>query len=193
MSGMDPERGAGSVRGAGPVPGAYPGIRIGQGVDVHAFADDADRPLVLCGIEVPGGPGLAGHSDGDAGLHAIADALLGAAALGDLGSRFGVDRPETAGADSAALLAEVVADVAAAGWAVGNLDVTLVAQRPRLAPHREAMRARVAEVCHLDVGAVSVTFTTTDHLGAVGRGEGIVGLAVCLLVRSQGWATGLQG
>jgi 2-C-methyl-D-erythritol 2,4-cyclodiphosphate synthase len=167
------------------VSGVDAGVRIGQGVDVHAFSDDATRPLVLCGIEVPGAPGLAGHSDADAGLHAVADALLGAAALGDLGSRFGVDHPETAGADSAALLGDVVADVAAAGWAVGNLDVTLVAQRPRLAPYREAMRTRVAQVCHLDVGAVSVTFTTTDHLGAVGRGEGIVGLAVCLLVRSQ--------
>ena len=162
------------------------GIRIGQGVDVHAFGGDPDRPLVLCGVEVPGAPGLVGHSDADAGLHAVADALLGAAALGDLGSRFGVDREETAGADSALLLGEVVADVAAAGWAVGNLDVTLVAQRPRLDPYRGAMRARVAEVCHLDVRAVSVTFTTTDHLGAIGRGEGIVGLAVCLLVRSQG-------
>jgi 2-C-methyl-D-erythritol 2,4-cyclodiphosphate synthase len=166
--------------------GAAAGVRIGQGVDVHAFSDDPGRPLLLCGVEVPDGPGLAGHSDADAGLHAIADALLGAAALGDLGSRFGVDRPETAGADSALLLREVLDDVAAAGWAVGNLDVTLVAQRPRLGPYREAMRARVAELCHLDVSEVSVTFTTTDHLGAVGRGEGIVGLAVCLLVRPQG-------
>jgi len=162
------------------------GVRIGQGVDVHAFCEDPDRPLVLCGVEVPDAPGLAGHSDADAGLHAVADALLGAAALGDLGSRFGVDRPETAGADSARLLAEVVADIGAAGWAVGNLDITLVAQRPRLGPYREAMRARVADLCHLDVGAVSVTFTTTDHLGAVGRGEGVVGLAVCLLVSSRG-------
>jgi len=161
-------------------------VRIGQGVDVHAFSEDPDRSLVLCGVEVADAPGLAGHSDADAGLHAVADALLGAAALGDLGSRFGVDRPETAAADSARLLGEVVADIGAAGWAVGNLDVTLVAQRPRLGPYRAAMRARVAELCHLDVGAVSVTFTTTDHLGAVGRGEGIVGLAVCLLVSSHG-------
>lgn len=161
------------------------GIRIGQGVDVHAFSADPERPLVLCGVKVAEGPGLAGHSDADVGLHAVADALLGAAGLGDLGSRFGVDRPEMAGADSTVLLAEVVADVAAAGWAVGNLDVTLLAQRPRLAGYREAMRARVAAVCHLEVGAVSVTFTTTDHLGAIGRSEGIAGLAVCLLVRSQ--------
>ncbi|MFP4235819.1 MAG: 2-C-methyl-D-erythritol 2,4-cyclodiphosphate synthase [Nitriliruptoraceae bacterium] len=163
-----------------------PGVRVGQGVDVHAFSRDPTRRLVLCGVEVPNAPGLAGHSDADVGLHAVADALLSAAALGDLGSRFGVDRPETAGADSAVLLAEVVAEVAAGGWAIGNLDVTLVAQQPRLAPYRAAMRARVAAVCRLDVGAVSVGFTTTDHLGAVGRGEGIVGLAVCLLVRAHG-------
>lgn len=166
--------------------GSSAGVRIGQGVDVHAFSEDPTRRLLLCGVDIPDGPGLAGHSDGDAGLHAVADALLGAAALGDLGTRFGVDRPETAGADSARLLTEVVADLAAAGWVVGNLDVTIVAQRPRLSPHRAAMRARVADLCHLDTSAVSVTFTTTDHLGAVGRGEGIVGLAVCLLVRAQG-------
>lgn len=160
-------------------------FRIGQGVDVHAFSSDPARPLVLCGVEVAEGPGLAGHSDADAGLHAVADALLGAAALGDLGSRFGVDRPETAGADSATLLAEVVAEVEAAGWRPGNLDITLVAQRPRLGGYREAMRARVAALCHLDIGAVAVGFTTTDHLGAVGRGEGVVGLAVCLLVRAH--------
>ncbi len=162
-------------------------VRIGQGVDVHAFTgEDDDRSLVLCGVTVPGAPGLVGHSDGDAGYHAVADALLGGAALGDLGTRFGVDRPELSGADSADLLAAVVADVAAAGWAVGNLDVTIVAQRPRLAGHREAMRSNLAERCHLDVGAVSVKFTTTDHLGALGRGEGVLALATCLLVARQG-------
>lgn len=163
------------------------GLRIGQGVDVHPFIEvGEDRPLVLCGVTIPGGPGLAGHSDADVGYHAVADALLGAAALGDLGSRFGVDRPDTAGADSGGLLAAVVADVAAAGWRPGNVDVTIVAQRPRLAGHRQAMRANLAGVCHLDVGAVSVKFTTTDHLGAVGRGEGMLGLATCLLVAVQG-------
>jgi 2-C-methyl-D-erythritol 2,4-cyclodiphosphate synthase len=162
-------------------------VRIGQGVDVHAFASEEDaRGLVLCGVAVPDAPGLVGHSDGDAGYHAVADALLGAVALGDLGTRFGVDRPELAGADSADLLATVVADVTAAGWAVGNLDVTIVCQRPRLAGHREAMRGNLARVCHLDVGAVSVKFTTTDHLGALGRGEGVLALAACLLVSRQG-------
>ena len=162
-----------------------PPLRIGQGVDVHPFSDDPDRPLLLCGVPIPGAPGLAGHSDADAGLHAVADALLGAAALGDLGQRFGVDRPGTAGADSSGLLAAVVEDVARAGWQVGNLDVTIVAQRPRLARHRTAMRARLASLCEVDLAAVSVKFTTTDHLGAFGRGEGVLALATCLLVARQ--------
>ena len=163
------------------------GLRVGQGLDVHPFLPaDEERPLVLCGVTIPGAPGLAGHSDADVGYHAVADALLGAAALGDLGSRFGVDRPETAGADSAGLLCLVVADVAAAGWRPGNLDVTIVAQRPRLAGYRSAMRTNLATLCHLDLDAVSVKFTTTDHLGTIGRGEGVLGLATCLLVAAQG-------
>ena len=156
--------------------------RVGSGIDVHAFDTDPDRPLVLCGVTIAGGPGLAGHSDGDAGAHAVADALLGAATLGDLGARFGVDRPEYAGADSLTLLAAVVDDVHAAGWLVGNVDLTLVAQRPRLSPHREEMRRRLAEVLHLEVGAVSVKATTTDRLGTLGRGEGIAGWAVAMIV-----------
>lgn len=157
-------------------------MRIGSGLDVHPFGDDPDRPLVLGGVEVPGAPGLAGHSDADVLAHAAADALLGAAALGDLGSRFGVDRPEVAGADSLGLLAEVVRDVAAAGYVLGNLDATVVAQRPRLAPHREAMRTNLAAVLDTSVDQVSVKFTTTDRLGAMGRGEGIAAWATCLLV-----------
>lgn len=162
------------------------GLRVGSGLDVHPFDEVADRPLVLCGVTVPGAPGLAGHSDADVGAHAVADALLGAAALGDLGSRFGVDRAETAGADSLGLLAAVVSDVAAAGWRVANLDLTLVAQRPRLAGYREPMRANLARVCHLDVTAVSVKFTTTDRLGTIGRGEGVAGWCCCLLVADRG-------
>lgn len=156
-------------------------VRIGNGLDVHPFADDPSRPLRLAGVAVPGGPGLAGHSDADVAAHAVADALLGAAGLGDLGVRFGTDRPEVAGADSADLLAAVVEDVTAAGWTVGNLDLTVVAQRPRLAPHREAMRVRLAAILRLEVAATSVKFTTTDHLGAIGRGEGIAAWAVVLL------------
>lgn len=161
------------------------GTRVGSGLDVHPFGDDPDRPLVLCGVTVPGAAGLAGHSDADVGAHAVADALLGAAALGDLGSRFGVDRDETAGADSLGLLAAVVADLAEAGWRVGNLDLTLVAQRPRLAGHRDAMRANLARVCHLDVAATSVKFTTTDRLGTIGRGEGIAGWCTTLLLADR--------
>ena len=161
-------------------------LRVGAGLDVHRFGDDPDRPLVLCGVTVPDAVGLAGHSDADVGAHAVADALLGAATLGDLGSRFGVDRDETAGADSLDLLAAVVADVIAAGWRIRNLDLTLVAQQPRLAGHRDAMRANLARVCHLDVGAVSVKFTTTDRLGTIGRGEGIAGWCSTLLFADHG-------
>jgi 2-C-methyl-D-erythritol 2,4-cyclodiphosphate synthase len=157
--------------------------RIGSGLDVHAFGDDPDRPLVLCGVHVPGAPGLVGHTDADVGAHAVADALLGAAGLGDLGSRFGVDQPGLAGAGSLdRLLAVVVADVAAAGYHVGNVDLTLVAQRPRLAPHRDAMRANLARVLQVPADAVSVKFTTTDRLGSIGRGEGVAGWASGLLL-----------
>jgi 2-C-methyl-D-erythritol 2,4-cyclodiphosphate synthase len=157
-------------------------MRVGSGLDVHPFGDDPDRPLVLGGVIVPGAPGLEGHSDADVVVHAVADALLGACALGDLGGRFGVDRPETAGADSIELLAEVVADLHASGHHVGNVDVTVVAQRPRLAPHRDAMRGRLAAVLAVDEGAVSVKATTTDRLGTIGRGEGIAAWATCLVV-----------
>ena len=161
------------------------GVRIGQGVDVHPFSDDPGRRLRICGVEIADATALAGHSDADVGLHAVADALLGAAALGDLGARFGVDRPQTRGADSTDLLRVVVADVAAEGWQVGNLDVTVVAQRPRLAGYRDRMRVHLAQVCAVEAAAVSVKFTTTDHLGALGRSEGILAAAVCLLVSRQ--------
>lgn len=163
-----------------------PDLRIGSGLDVHPFATGTSaRPLVLAGVTIPEGPGLAGHSDADVACHAVADALLGAAALGDLGSRFGVDRPETAGADSLrGLLAAVVADLHAAGFVVGNVDLTVVAQRPRLAAHRPGMVANLAGVLEVPPDRVSVAFTTTDRLGAIGRGEGIAGWATCL-VRSR--------
>ncbi|MBW3658190.1 MAG: 2-C-methyl-D-erythritol 2,4-cyclodiphosphate synthase [Actinobacteria bacterium] len=159
--------------------------RVGNGLDVHPFGPAGDgRPLVLAGVTVPSARGLVGHSDADVVCHAVADALLGAVALGDLGSRFGVDRPATAGADSLdGLLAAVVADLADAGWRVGNVDVTVVAQEPRLAPHRAGMRANLARVLAVDVDAVSVKATTTDRLGSLGRGEGIAAWATCLVVR----------
>jgi 2-C-methyl-D-erythritol 2,4-cyclodiphosphate synthase len=160
--------------------------RIGSGLDVHPFDVDRDTGLVLAGVPIEGSPALAGHSDADVVAHAVADALLGAAALGDLGSRFGVDEPETAGADSLVLLRQVVEDVVDAGWQVGNLDVTVVAHRPRLAPHRRAMRERLAESLGVDLEQVSVKFTTTDGLGALGRAEGIAAWATCLLAPLRG-------
>jgi 2-C-methyl-D-erythritol 2,4-cyclodiphosphate synthase len=149
---------------------------------VHPFSADGDRPLRLAGVDVPGAPGLEGHSDADVAAHAVADALLGACALGDLGSRFGVQRPELAGADSLRLLAEVVADVRAEGYEVGNVDLTIVAQRPRLAAHRDQMRANLAGVLQVQVDRVSVKATTTDRLGTLGRGEGIAVWATCTVV-----------
>ena len=160
--------------------GAAP--RIGSGIDVHAFgAPAAGSSVVLAGVAVPSDAPLEGHSDADVVAHAVIDALLGAAGLGDIGGRFGVDDPALDGADSMGMLAEVVGDVTGAGWRTGNVDVTLVATRPRIAPHREAMRDRLAAVLGLARGAVSVKATTTDGLGSIGRGDGIAAWAVVLL------------
>jgi 2-C-methyl-D-erythritol 2,4-cyclodiphosphate synthase len=153
-------------------------VRIGQGYDVHPFSEDPARPLVLGGITVGRGPGLAGHSDADALAHACADAVLGAAGLGDLGDHFPDTDPQWSGADSLTLLAEVVRLAAAAGWRVVNLDATVIAERPKLGPLRPQMAERLSAV----VGApVSVKATTHEGLGALGRGEGIACLAVALL------------
>lgn len=162
-----------------------PGLRVGQGVDVHAFHPDPPpaRPLVLGGVTVPGGPPLAGHSDADCVLHALVDALLGAACLGDIGTLFGSDEPAYAGADSTVFVVETLRRLDRAGWAVGNADVTVVAQRPRLAAHRPAMTTRVAALLAVPADAVTVKATTTDHLGFTGRGEGIACLATVLLWR----------
>lgn len=155
--------------------------RIGTGLDVHPFGD-ATRRLVLAGIEIPGEPGLDGHSDADVVSHAVADALLGALAMGDLGSRFGVDTDELEDADSIELLRQVAGDVSERSYAVGNLDVVVVAQRPRLGPHRDDMRRRLAETLGITTDCVSVKATTTDRLGTIGRGEGIACWATVLLV-----------
>lgn len=156
-------------------------IRVGQGIDIHRFAGGSRRPLVLSGVTIPEGPGLDGHSDGDVVLHAVVDALLGATALGDLGTRFGTDDPAYAGAASSVFVAEALRLVGEAGWAVGNLDVTIVAQRPRIGPYRAAMTARLADLLRVAPGAVSVKATTTDGLGMLGRAEGIACTAVVLL------------
>jgi len=154
-------------------------IRVGTGFDVHALTEG--RPLILGGVAIPHSHGLLGHSDGDALLHAVANALLGAAALGDIGTHFPSGDPRYAGADSAVLLAEVAGKVAAAGWRPANLDCTVIAQRPRMAPHVPAMRANLARVLGLELGAVSVKATTTDHLGFAGREEGIAAQAIVLI------------
>lgn len=154
-------------------------MRIGQGYDVHRLV--AERPLILGGIEIPYEKGLLGHSDADVLLHAISDALLGAAALGDIGAHFPDSDPAYRGADSAELLCAVGALIHAAGYEIGNIDSTVVCQAPKLAPHIPAMRARIAEVLALPVGAVSVKASTEEHMGFTGRGEGIAAHAVCLL------------
>lgn len=158
-------------------------IRVGQGVDVHAFSADRARPLVLGGFAVPDAQGLEGHSDGDALLHAVVDALLGAVALGDIGGLAGVDDPRHAGAASERFVRAAVDRLRVAGWQPVNLDCTIVAARPRLAPHRAAIAASVAELVGLPVDAVGVKATTTDGLGFTGRGEGIAALVVALVER----------
>jgi 2-C-methyl-D-erythritol 2,4-cyclodiphosphate synthase len=157
-------------------------MRIGSGIDVHAFGAPVEGATVtLAGVEVACDAPLEGHSDADVVAHAVIDALLGAAGLGDIGARFGIDDPALAGADSMGMLGAVVAEVAAAGWRTGNVDVTVVATRPRVAAHRDAMCDRLARVLGVDRGAVSVKATTTDGLGSIGRGEGVAAWAVALL------------
>jgi 2-C-methyl-D-erythritol 2,4-cyclodiphosphate synthase len=155
-------------------------MRIGQGFDVHGLV--AGRRLVLGGVTIPYERGLEGHSDADVLLHAIADALLGAGALGDLGRHF----PDTDGkwknADSRMLLRHVASLVFAQGYTIGNVDATIVAQAPKLAPYIDAMRAHIAADLQCDVGRISVKATTTEHLGFAGRGEGIAALASVVIV-----------
>jgi len=155
--------------------------RVGIGYDVHRFAPG--RALMLGGVDVPHDLGLAGHSDADVLLHAVADALLGAAALGDIGHHFPPDDPRVAGADSQVLLREVGRLVAAAGYRPVNIDATVVAEAPTLAPHVPAMRRAIADCLGLTAGDVSVKATTNEGMGFVGRGEGIAALATALIER----------
>lgn len=153
--------------------------RVGVGMDVHPFADD-DRPLWVACLQWDGEVGLAGHSDGDVAAHAACDALLSAAGLGDLGGVFGVDDPRWAGASGAVLLTETVHRLGSEGWAVSNVAIQIVGERPRLA----ARRVEAQSVMTAAIGApVSVAATTTDGLGFVGRGEGIAAIATALIVR----------
>ncbi|HWC12997.1 MAG TPA: 2-C-methyl-D-erythritol 2,4-cyclodiphosphate synthase [Actinomycetota bacterium] len=156
--------------------------RVGLGFDAHAFDDT--RPLVLGGVRIEGVPGLAGHSDADVVSHAVADALLGAAGLGDVGDRFpAID--EWRDADSVEILRACMAAVTEAGWAVANADVTVIAQRPRRADHRAAMVDNLARALGVVSDRVSVKATTTDSMGFTGRGEGIAALAVVLVAATD--------
>jgi 2-C-methyl-D-erythritol 2,4-cyclodiphosphate synthase len=153
-------------------------MRIGLGFDAHAF--DARRPLLLGGVEIPGSPGLAGHSDGDVLSHAIADALLGAAGLGDLGSRFPADE-KWRDASSLLILSETIDLLRDRGGAVVNVDATVIAEVPKLGPHREQMAEKIARVLGIERGLVSIKATTTDAMGFTGRREGIAAFAVVLV------------
>ena len=157
-------------------------IRIGEGWDVHALVEG--RPLILGGVRIPHDKGLLGHSDADALLHAITDALFGAAGLGDIGRHFPDTDEAFRGADSAVLLAEAVRRVAAAGWRIVNVDSTIVAQAPKLAPHIESIRARVAEVLGVAAGAVNVKAKTAEKMGPGGEGRSIEARAVVLLAQA---------
>ena len=158
-------------------------MRIGHGYDVHAFGDG--DYVVLGGVQIPCERGLIAHSDGDVPLHALCDALLGAAGLGDIGTHFPDTDPAFSGADSRVLLRTVVAQLNDAGWSVGNVDVTVIAQIPRLSGHIGEMRERIAADLGVKVGSVNVKATTTEKLGFVGREEGIASHAVALLTNES--------
>ncbi len=158
-------------------------LRVGHGFDAHRLV--RGRPLRLGGIEVPHARGLEGHSDGDCALHAVCDALLGAAGEGDMGRHFPSRDPRWRGADSRVFAGEVMRIVRAAGWALGNVDVTIIAQEPVLAPHLEPMRAAIAKALGVGSERVSVKAKSTDQLGALGRGEGIAALATALLAQEE--------
>ena len=151
-------------------------IRIGQGIDVHQFADA--RPLILGGVRISDTGGLAGHSDADAVLHAITDALLGAAGAGDIGQYFPSDDARWKDADSTIFLREAKRVISEMEAEISNVDVTIIAQKPKLAPFRDAMQSSIARLLDLPAGHVNVKATTTDHLGFIGRGEGVCAMAI---------------
>ncbi|MEG9531569.1 2-C-methyl-D-erythritol 2,4-cyclodiphosphate synthase [Mannheimia indoligenes] len=157
-------------------------IRIGHGFDVHAFGEN--RPLIIAGVEVPYHTGFIAHSDGDVALHALTDALLGAVALGDIGKLFPDTDMQYKNADSRGLLIGAYRQVQAQGYKVGNVDVTIIAQAPKMRPHIDKMRQTIADDLKCDISQVNVKATTTEKLGFTGRGEGIACEAVALLVKS---------
>ena len=158
-------------------------MRIGHGYDVHRLTEN--RKLILGGVEIPFEKGLLGHSDADVLLHAISDALLGAAALGDIGKLFPDNDPEYEGADSLILLKRVYEEVRKSGFYAENIDATVLCQRPKLRPYIDDMRKNIAGACGLEIGAVSVKATTEEGLGFTGSGEGIAAHAVCLLEKEE--------
>ncbi|MEA2570785.1 MAG: 2-C-methyl-D-erythritol 2,4-cyclodiphosphate synthase [Acidobacteriota bacterium] len=151
-------------------------IRVGQGIDVHPFDDS--RPLILGGVRISDTGGLAGHSDADAVLHAITDALLGAAGAGDIGQYFPSEDPRWKDADSTLFVREAKRLLDEMDADISNIDITIIAQKPKLAPHRDAMQAKIAELLDIPAGHVNVKATTTDHLGFIGRAEGICAMAI---------------
>lgn len=158
-------------------------MRIGQGFDVHEFADN--RPLIIGGVTIPYERGLIGHSDADVLLHTVTDAALGAIGEGDIGRHFPDTDPDFKDADSAKLLEHIWKLVDAQGYKLGNIDCTIIAQKPKMAPHIETIRARVAELLQADVSQVNVKATTTEKLGFTGREEGIASMATILLVKKD--------
>ncbi len=158
-----------------------PTLRIGEGWDIHQLVEG--RKLILGGVEIPHSHGLLGHSDADALLHAITDALFGAAALGDIGRHFPDTDPQFRGADSVALLAEAARRVRAAGWTIANIDSTIVAQAPKMSPHIATMRQRISQALGLTLDQVNVKAKTAESLGPVGLGQAIEARAVALLVK----------
>jgi len=157
-------------------------VRIGHGMDVHAFG--AGDHLVLGGVRLAFDRGVVAHSDGDVVIHALCDAMLGALALGDIGRHFPPSDPQWKDADSRSFLRHCSALLRERGWQVGNADVTIVCERPKIGPHADAMRRNLADDVGIDVDAISIKATTTELLGFTGRGEGIAAHAVCLLVRA---------
>lgn len=154
-------------------------IRVGQGYDSHRF--EPGRPLMLCGVNIPHDSGLKGHSDADVAIHALCDAILGALALRDIGYHFPDTSEEWKGADSTDLLRRVCAMVRERGWEIGNTDITIITERPKLKPHIESMRERLAQVMEIETECVSVKASTNEKMGFTGRGEGIASLASALL------------
>lgn len=156
-------------------------MRIGHGYDAHRFA--ADRPLYLGGILIPDTEGLLGHSDADVCIHALMDAMLGAAALGDIGKFFPPSDMQFKDIRSTRLLETVNEKISAEGYRLGNADITIIAQKPRISPYVEEMRHELAKILHISVGDINIKATTTEKMGFTGRGEGIAAEAVCLLLK----------